>query len=203
MAVTYVTAGAWGAGNGGTPLTAATVDNNFWYVYGLITSIQASLPEPVQISNITQSGNTITIHMEDATTYGPFSLPKAVAETIVVNYDAESPAGPSVFTISASLSGRYVRVNNPEGAIVTIPDETVYNAPTNTEIHFAQRTVGGVVLLVPDATNGVIVNGMAGKDTSTEQLGSVITLKKVGTDEWDLFGQLGDLASAGSGSGSP
>lgn len=76
MAVVYRTTdlGQWGAGKGSN-LTPTEVDNNFWTLVQLIAAIE--LLEPTQIANITVDGNEMTIHMDDATTFGPFTLPTA------------------------------------------------------------------------------------------------------------------------------
>jgi hypothetical protein len=41
--------------------------------------------------------------------------------------------------------------------------------------------------MVP-ASGAVTINAKAGSSLSTAELGSVITLKKIQTNEWDLFG---------------
>lgn len=64
----------WGVGKGAN-LQPVEVDVNFWELLQAIGAIQ--LLEPVQISNITVNGNEMTIHMDDASTFGPFTLPTA------------------------------------------------------------------------------------------------------------------------------
>jgi hypothetical protein len=76
MAITYRTAGAWGAGKGSN-LTPAEVDLSFYDLHGRVDDLETNPPEPVEISNITQSGSQLTIHKADATEYGPFTLPTA------------------------------------------------------------------------------------------------------------------------------
>lgn len=64
----------WGAGKGAN-LTPGEVDENFYeLVQSLIAITQQS---PVQIANITVDGNQLTILMDDASTFGPFTLPTA------------------------------------------------------------------------------------------------------------------------------
>lgn len=64
----------WGVGKGAN-LTPTEVDTNFWDLQELIAAIE--LIEPAQISNITVTGNEMTVHMDNATTFGPFTLPVA------------------------------------------------------------------------------------------------------------------------------
>lgn len=74
MTLRYRTTGAWGAGLGSN-LTPANVDENF---YTLAQEIAAwTAPAGVGIASITVAGNAMTIHMTDASTQGPFTLPTA------------------------------------------------------------------------------------------------------------------------------
>lgn len=73
MTTTYRTAGAWGAGKG-SDLTPTEVDTNFYDKETRITDIEAA-GVAVGISSITVSGNQMTVHMTDASTQGPFTLP--------------------------------------------------------------------------------------------------------------------------------
>lgn len=64
----------WGAGKGGR-LTPGEVDENFYEIVQAFLAI--SQLAPIQIANITVTGNQMTIHMDDASTFGPFTLPTA------------------------------------------------------------------------------------------------------------------------------
>jgi hypothetical protein len=74
VTVTYRTAGAWGAGKGSN-LTAAEVDANFWDHEGRLDTLEGTPPAPNNIADITVSGSQMTITMDDASTFGPFTLP--------------------------------------------------------------------------------------------------------------------------------
>jgi hypothetical protein len=76
MAILYRTAGAWGAGNGAN-LTAAQVDGNFWDLHERVDALETTPPVPNNIADITASGSQLTITMDDATTFGPFTMPTA------------------------------------------------------------------------------------------------------------------------------
>lgn len=76
VAITFRTNGAWGAGIGAN-LTPAQVDVNF---YNLKTSVEDLVDNPVQpvnIADISVTGNQLTITLEDASVFGPFTLPIA------------------------------------------------------------------------------------------------------------------------------
>jgi hypothetical protein len=76
VAIIYRTAGAWGAGNGAN-LTPAQVDGNFWDLHGRVGTLENTPPTPNNIANITATGSQMTITMDDASTFGPFTLPTA------------------------------------------------------------------------------------------------------------------------------
>ncbi len=73
--VTYRTAGAWGAGKGGD-LTPAEVDANFHELATALADIAADLA-PSEIANIALQGTQLTITLEDARVFGPFTVPRA------------------------------------------------------------------------------------------------------------------------------
>lgn len=75
MPITYRTTGDWGAGKGGN-LTPGEVDVNF---YDLVQQIAAfdTGPAPAEIDTINVVGNQMTIILDDARTFGPFTLPTA------------------------------------------------------------------------------------------------------------------------------
>ncbi len=81
----------------------------------------------------------------------------------------------------------YNRCTNASGCTVTIPDNADIPFPVNTELHFRQCTTGSVFI---EASTSVVINAVTGFATNTDVEGAVVTLKKVGTDEWDLFGRL-------------
>jgi hypothetical protein len=80
VAIIYRTAGAWGAGNGAN-LTPAQVDGNFWDLHGRVDTLERTPPTPNNIANITATGSQMTITMDDASTFGPFTLPTGIGRT--------------------------------------------------------------------------------------------------------------------------
>lgn len=73
----FRTVGAWGAGKGSN-LTAGEVDGNFWALLQRLVAVEDDPPEPNNISNIQVVGNQMKIFLEDATVFGPFTLPTAL-----------------------------------------------------------------------------------------------------------------------------
>jgi hypothetical protein len=60
--------------------------------------------------------------------------------------------------------------------------------PVGGEIHFRQATVLGQVTFLEDT--GVTLNGVAGYNLASVGEGAVVTLKYLGADQWDLWGDL-------------
>ena len=237
MPLTFRTSGDWGAGKGAN-LVAAEVDDNFWFLYELIISVQESAAAGVGIDFITQdTATSFTFHMTDHTTQGPFEIPLSVwnwtgewqaANLYVVNdifyynatiyrvvYDHTSDTsfdpnavdsghalyskmleliGATVQTISADTwtptltdAFTYNRFTNAHACEITVPLDAAIPFPIGTEINGRQASTG-VVTIVGDS--GVIINSQYNCVDATEGEGSTFTVKKVDTDEWDLFGLL-------------
>ncbi len=97
------------------------------------------------------------------------------------------------FTLTLDHVNTYIRStgSNIAGVDVTIPLDASVPFPIDTEIHFCQR--GNQIHF--DAAGGVTLNYPIDCYAITAEVGSVATLKKVGTNEWDLFGRLALLSS--------
>src|SRR5574341_1297023 len=111
-----------------------------------------------------------------------------------VTWDAGVPPPPKVveitdseFTLSMGSAHRYYRCTNAAGCNVTVPDHTLVPLEIGSEVHFVQRAAGAIVFY---SGTGVAINAPTGYDAATDTLGAVVTLKKIATDEWDLFGML-------------
>ena len=74
--VKFVTSGAWGSGVS-RPLTAPEVDLNFHSIKAAIDDLIANPVEGVSLTNIVQSGTSLTFYLSDGSTRGPFALPVA------------------------------------------------------------------------------------------------------------------------------
>lgn len=64
----------WGTGQG-SDLTPAQADVNLWNAKVAIEDLQDNPPDAVSIASISQSLNTLTVHLTDSSTQGPFTLP--------------------------------------------------------------------------------------------------------------------------------
>jgi len=183
----YRTAGAWGAGKGSN-LTPAEVDENFYGHEQRIEDLEGSPVEPNQIANIIQTGDTITIVMEDASTFGPFTLPRSMqrpTQTLAVTGTTLTPAN--------EQASFYFRCTNAAGCAVTIPNDTAEPFLVDAEIHFRQCGAGALEF---SAGVGVTLNIPDGFLASTAILGAVVTAKKVAANTWDLFGLLAQETTA-------
>ncbi len=83
----------------------------------------------------------------------------------------------------------YNRCTNITGCTVTIPDDDTVNFPIDTEMAFRQCSIAGTVTIVGEST-AVLVDSPDDCDPSTAVRGAVVQIKKVGANEWDLFGRL-------------
>ncbi|MEY9829824.1 hypothetical protein ABIA25_001639 [Sinorhizobium fredii] len=183
MPIIYRTAGAWGAGKGSN-LTPTEVDENFHDLDERVDALETDPPSPVEISNITQAGNTITVHMSDGSTFGPFTLPRPVQRpTETLNVSA------STLTPTDAQTMFYFRCSHAVGCAVTIPNNSAEPFLVDAEIHFRQTGAGPITFA---GAAGVTLNVPDGFLAETAVQGAVVTAKKVATNEWDLFGLLAE-----------
>ena len=185
--ITYRTTGAWGAGQGSN-LSAAQVDENFYSIQQWIDAFEADPAPPNGIANIVQEGSQITIYLDDATALGPFTLPSAVAITPVATKSG------TTLTIATADRGSYMRLTNAAGCAITVPANDDDPIPVHSEFHFRRGPTAGQITF--DAPTGVTINGIDGFLDELGAPGAVATLKKIATDEWDLFGLLLEDVSA-------
>ncbi len=88
----------------------------------------------------------------------------------------------------------YNRCTNASGCVVTIPDDGTVAFPIDTELHFRQCDSDSAVSFVGEST-AVAINYADDVNPQTAIRGAVCTIKKIGANEWDLFGRL-EIASA-------
>lgn len=180
MAITYRTDGDWGTGKGSN-LTAAEVDENFYDHEERIAALEATGgTDGVGISNITQSGTQLTVHLTDASTLGPFTLPQGRGWAV------ETSERTANFVLAATDHMQLIRLNNASSRTVTVPTNASVAIPVGTQVKVC-RIGAGAVLISPSV--GVTLQVPASYlDTSSrilvpEQYGTV-TLHKVATDTW-------------------
>ena len=87
-------------------------------------------------------------------------------------------------TLVLNDQGSYLRCSSVK---LTIPLNSSVEYPIGTEIDFIQTTSAGHLMVT--ASNGVIINSRHNLLSASGQF-SAISCKKVGTDEWDMLGDL-------------
>jgi len=92
----------------------------------------------------------------------------------------------TTYTFALTDKNRYIRCSNASAQVLTVPTNSSVAFPIGTEIELIQAGVGEVSLV---AASGVTINS---KDSNLkiDSQYSVVVLKKVTTDEWDLIGDL-------------
>lgn len=127
-------------------------------------------------------------HVADLT----FDLGKQVSGNSCYSLLLTIQAAPSVnrsgatFTPGLADAGSYNRCS--VGCTVTVPADDSVDFPLNTELHFRQGSTDPVIF----EAESTDVDVDPGDDFNlwTASKGSVATLKKVGANQWDLFGRL-------------
>lgn len=166
----------------GAPLTTTELDENFNYLKGLIDGLGAG-SAGVGVASIGQVGSQITFTMTDgsATT---LTLPRALQGAAPVQ-------NLTVTTHTPALSDErnYIRVAHASGCAVTVPNDATVNFDVNSEIHYVQSGTGQLTFT---ATLPAVINPVAGYQHKTAGQGSVIMLKKVAANQWDIIGALAE-----------
>jgi hypothetical protein len=94
----------------------------------------------------------------------------------------------SAYTLQGTDNLKFYRTTATVGSVtVTIPLNATVAIPLNSEVSFRQS---GSSVLNFTAAAGVTLNVPTGFSAGTSYVGAVITLKKVATDSWDIFGAL-------------
>lgn len=94
---------------------------------------------------------------------------------------------------SLDYANIYFRCTHVDGCLVTIAANADVAFDIGAELHFRQCTSTGPVSIVGASDSDgpiVTINGIDGFNYSTDLNGAVITVKKVGTNSWDLYGLL-------------
>lgn len=94
------------------------------------------------------------------------------------------------FLLDITSPRRYYRIQDTAEVLVGIPDDTMLNLPVGTEIEFMQYGLFPVTMF---AAPGVILFHSIDQLPSTRTQGSVLAIKKVGQNEWDVAGALKDV----------
>ena len=97
------------------------------------------------------------------------------------------------YSLVVSDAGKVVRTTNSAEVTISIPTNAVQAIPVGATIAIRQAGLGQVVL---EASSNVVLNVPDGSDAATSRRGATIMLHKVGVDEWDLTGDLDEVASS-------
>lgn len=176
----------------GSNLTPTEVDDNFHDLDDRIGELEDNPPEPVNISNIIVVGTQMTIYLEDATFFGPFTLPQANFRPSVVSTISENTDG-TYDPVLGDANG-YKRYTGSSDLFVVVPLNADVAYPVDTEMTF--RQAGDGVIIFDTVTAGPTLNGIVGFLNQTGGQGATVTLKKVATDEWDIIGLLTEDVTA-------
>lgn len=102
------------------------------------------------------------------------------------------PLGPvidlGVVDLSADWVGTYVRVTYGDGPVSVYVPALGTSIPPGGEVTFRQATAAGQITFFEDT--GVTLNGVADRSLASAGEGAVVTLKYLGDDTWDLWGDL-------------
>ncbi len=120
---------------------------------------------------------------------GPVAGPDVRALTVALTQAIVA----DTFAPSLVDAQSYCRIFSSTGCVVTIPEDGTIDFPIDTELNFYQGD-SGQVSFVGEST-AVAINYPQDSNPTTAILGAVATIKKVATNEWDLFGRL-ELVSA-------
>jgi hypothetical protein len=180
MSITYRGNGAWGTGKGG-PLTATEFDVNTFTLKSLIDALVADPPGVVTVTNVSATGSQVTFSFSDSSEF-TVTVPTA---TTPVPAPVITRTG-STLTPAIGDANRYIRLTNAGGCTVSIPTNAGVGFPIGTELHF--RQAGGPIGFF--GVFGVTINTPEGFSPATERDHATVTIKKVATDVWDLFGLL-------------
>lgn len=113
-------------------------------------------------------------------------------ETQLGGSGSVGPAQSIEATASRALTltddGKFISANHASTAItLTVPPNSEAAFPIDTEIHVRQRGAAAVTIA---AGGGVALNQPAARTKKLSERYAVVTLKKVASDEWALFGDL-------------
>lgn len=93
-------------------------------------------------------------------------------------------------TLTIGDSGRYLRATSNSPVIITIPTTISVNIPIGTEIQVERAGNGSVSIA---NASGVTSNIRAAKTRTIAERYGVVSLKKVDTNTWTLFGDFTEL----------
>ena len=90
-------------------------------------------------------------------------------------------------TLTSEDLGKFWLCTNTGGCVITIPNDTGYDAPIDTEISFCQMAAGplSIVAQSPATYN----NGVISFEAQTADIGAVVSIKKIAANTWIGWGR--------------
>ena len=179
----------------GSQFTVVMTDNEVLGPYDLpVASFNPRGPwEPstlYAVNDTVSSSGRLYLVLADHTSDTTFD-PDAVEDThalygLLIDRLATPVQNSTLSTFNPQLddANTYIRLSNT--CTVEIPLDSEVAFPIDTEIWFRQG--GGVVSFTHDTS--LTLNVPDNHDPMTAGAGSVVGIKKVGADEWDIFGRL-------------
>lgn len=138
--------------------------------------------------NLDVSGNSIVSVSNGNITLTPDGTGRTKIKNVQAPVPTDEPGlgSPEEYTTVLDDAGRMKIINNTGAMTVTVDDSLAYD--DDTEISFYQKGTGTVTITVsgspdPLSFNTTFTNNIIGQH-------GVVTVKKLGTDDWILFGQL-------------
>lgn len=145
---------------------------------GLTGSLIVSRASATEVNQIYMTGGALYVRGLVSSTWSAWSAFLTTTAAPVSSFNAAK-------ALALTDAGIYWRCTAATGVTVTVPTNASVAFPISTEIHFRQAAAGAITL---SPAGGVTINPPRGGSLVTGGAGDTITLKKVGVNEWDLFG---------------
>lgn len=114
--------------------------------------------------------------------------PAWVASAGGASWPAVTASASTSIVLGLTDAGDYLRTTAASAVSIEVPPQSSVSWATDTEIHIEQAGEGAVSIV---AGSGVTINHLATRSMVIEGRYGVVTLKRVGTNTWTLFGALG------------
>lgn len=162
---------------------AVFTDRGDWVATTAYSALDFVFVDSVGLVLVLQDHTSAATFDEDATNSGGdlyrvvvrVLAPAAIKTVSAANYEP----GPSD-------AGKYIRCTNAGGCVIELSQAFA----VSDELHFRQAGSGAISFTVGDT--GGVINGVTGRDDSTDHQGAVVTAKHLGGGEWDIFGDLAE-----------